>query len=367
MAVDGMVRSGEDRGEGIKDALFSALVEDEGLPQGETLEEHDRKHHHGHFDPSKSKCKFREGLEKSAETDKGDMLEVDKGGRGKGNGESRKSAFVTQRESAANPEARKQGEGRNNGGETRASIANGGEVAAKIGYGYEDVRDGLAKLIRGTDEIAAQRVIDDYFQGVFDDYDWWDEQQNKVDGFGAVRVSNTKRFVAAVIRELGAKYPKVIEAVRDVEFLPTFYDETETEIVQAAVTMGDQAEGESSAMLFGWAGSDIGTYDFMWAGHRKKPWAAADRARGILTANRATFMHEVGHLFYGRGNTKKEWLKLIRDSADKGWTKKVSGYGDTTREELHCECMAWYTMPEYKKGSLPEAVEEFLEWELTGF
>lgn len=61
----------------VKDSLYDALVSDE-MPKNQTLEEHDRRHHHGHFDPSTQTCKFREELSVETENDKADKLDSDK-------------------------------------------------------------------------------------------------------------------------------------------------------------------------------------------------------------------------------------------------------------------------------------------------
>lgn len=63
---------------GMKASLYEALVGDE-LPKGQTLEEHDRQHHHGHFDPSKQSCKFREEMVVEIEADKADELDSGEG------------------------------------------------------------------------------------------------------------------------------------------------------------------------------------------------------------------------------------------------------------------------------------------------
>ena len=63
---------------GVKDELYEALVADEALPDGQTLQEHDKRHHPKGFNPETDTCKFRERLATETETDKGDILDKDK-------------------------------------------------------------------------------------------------------------------------------------------------------------------------------------------------------------------------------------------------------------------------------------------------
>lgn len=90
---------------GVKDSLYDALVSDE-MPKNQTLEEHDKQHHHGHFDPSTQSCKFRDEMEVETDTDKADDVDVDREGGGNGElGYEGKKSLVTAEEDAAYMEA----------------------------------------------------------------------------------------------------------------------------------------------------------------------------------------------------------------------------------------------------------------------
>ena len=105
-----------------QDELVSALlgenyVEDaDTLPQGETLEEHDRKKHKGHFDPSTQTCKFRDEMKKETETDRADEVspesapKADGGDRGEDRRENPKSEYNAVVRAFTNPDGtRKEG------------------------------------------------------------------------------------------------------------------------------------------------------------------------------------------------------------------------------------------------------------------
>lgn len=133
----------------VEDELVSALlgdafVSDEQLPQGETLQEHDRKHHKKGFNPETDSCKFREELKKETETDKGDEVDVDRGreegievdGEGKG-----KKPLVSAEEDAEYLEAVKKGDM-----ETAAKMVR--EVAGRAFPNTKVVdEDGLPKIV----------------------------------------------------------------------------------------------------------------------------------------------------------------------------------------------------------------------------
>lgn len=72
---------------GVKDELYEALVADEVLPDGQTLEEHDKRHHPKGYHEGDT-CKFRERMMEETEADKGDILDKDKrsGGQGSSRG-----------------------------------------------------------------------------------------------------------------------------------------------------------------------------------------------------------------------------------------------------------------------------------------
>ena len=89
----------------VKDSLYDALVSDE-MPKNQTLEEHDRRHHKGHFDPSTQSCKFREEMKVETEADKADEVDADREGGGKSEvGYEGKKSLVTAEEDAAYMEA----------------------------------------------------------------------------------------------------------------------------------------------------------------------------------------------------------------------------------------------------------------------
>lgn len=62
----------------VKDELVEALVADEALPDGQTLEEHDRRHHPKGYHEGDT-CKFREKLATETETDNVDLLDENRG------------------------------------------------------------------------------------------------------------------------------------------------------------------------------------------------------------------------------------------------------------------------------------------------
>lgn len=74
--------------------------------------------------------------------------------------------------------------------------------------------------------------------------------------------------------------------------------------------------------------------------------------------------HELGHHYDNVVLTKRERDKLfdLWFDADKDLlTKKVSKYGVTNPNELFAESFSAWTHPNYKKGSLPKFMEDFLE------
>ena len=95
-----------------KDELYEALVEDaDTLPQGETLEEHDRKKHKGHFDPSTQTCKFRDEMKKETEADRADEISPESAPTAEGGEEGgQKKPLVSAEEDKAYMEAVERGD-----------------------------------------------------------------------------------------------------------------------------------------------------------------------------------------------------------------------------------------------------------------
>lgn len=118
-----------------KDEITSALlgenyVEDaDTLPQGETLEEHDRKKHKGHFDPSTQTCKFRDEMKKETDADRADEISPESAPKAKGEEEGgQKKPLVSPEEDKAYMEAVERGDM-----ETAAKMVR--EVAERNGFG----------------------------------------------------------------------------------------------------------------------------------------------------------------------------------------------------------------------------------------
>ena len=145
---EGKADSGKKKSEKTaKDELYEALVEDEGLPEGQTLQEHDRKHHKGGFNPETDTCKFRDKMSEETETDKGDELDIDNGvgrqeDKTKGKPEAKKP-LVTPEEDRAYMEAVKNGDM---------------DTAAKM------VREAATRYMQGVSGFVLTNGQPDYFQ-----------------------------------------------------------------------------------------------------------------------------------------------------------------------------------------------------------
>lgn len=241
---------------------------------------------------------------------------------------------------------------------------NGEKVAAESPrQTSKQITETLGKDINNMSEGQADTVINDFYQGWYTDRKWMQTQERKAKRFGAINVGKTKRFVAAAVKELSAKYPKIKDVLSHVEFLPAPYGDTKRAYTQGVCARSRNKNDTLYAMMMGWG--EVGRYDYNWEKHRDLPNTVADRGANVLMSNRAVLMHEIGHIFQYTYDNNKEWDELVR-SDKTGWTKHVSDYGNSARDELHSECIAFYTMPEYKKGTFPSEVEAFLDKELKG-
>lgn len=145
---EGKADSGKKKSEKTaKDELYEALVEDEGLPEGQTLQEHDRKHHKGGFNPETDTCKFRDKMSEETETDKGDELDIDNGvGRQEDKTQEKaeaKKPLVTPEEDRAYMEAVKNGDM---------------DTAAEM------VREAATRYMQGVSGFVLTNGQPDYFQ-----------------------------------------------------------------------------------------------------------------------------------------------------------------------------------------------------------
>lgn len=74
------------------------------------------------------------------------------------------------------------------------------------------------------------------------------------------------------------------------------------------------------------------------------------------------FRHEYGHAVHNQGlniDAFDDWFALYKSKGKTFWAETVSEYGSTSASELFAESFACYTIPSYKKGTLPKEVEAF--------
>ena len=249
------------------------------------------------------------------------------------------------------------------------ALGGGGEEGTDIGYSAEDIKKGLGGLINGRSEGAAQKVLDETFKG-----DCRSRFKSMIEGpiakqmskFGEERVGNSKRFMAAVAQEGMAKYPKVKEMFAHTQYIPTIRNHASKRygVVQGELTSANDGGGKDMLFVWGWI-DPLKETNYLEEHNKEVPWVIAHKTTDALNWNRATVMHEIGHMLQYKMQNSKQWNSIVKADAT-GWSKRVSEYGNTHKDELHSECLAYYTMGGYKKGTLPQEVEEFLEKELRG-
>ena len=100
----------------------------------------------------------------------------------------------------------------------------------------------------------------------------------------------------------------------------------------------------------------------------------------------AVLVHELGHVYFNREQNGNDFEKALlstisegkRESAQKitretklsesqfPWLMYVSEYAKTNMNELHSECLAMCSLPNYEKGVLPQAIEDYCFSVLNG-
>lgn len=176
---------------------------------------------------------------------------------------------------------------------------------------------------------------------------------------------DTYNFNAIAIHEMLKRFPNIEEVAKGVEFSlrkPSGRARAEVTTYQTwfmgqlISSRNDIRTPYSKRDKFG---KDAGE------GRRHIPWGTNEEATSLNVSNVAVMMHEIGHLFYHHGRNAVRWEDMLSGMKDKSWEYRVSGYVNDQkpmkrRNELHSECMALYTMPTYKKGTLPKEVEEYM-------
>ena len=102
---------------------------------------------------------------------------------------------------------------------------------------------------------------------------------------------------------------------------------------------------------------------------------------------RNNLVHEIAHTLYNnKGYSSYSWAELagvdkteglveviglenedwqaaksLASRENPGWESKVTDYATKNDNELHSECFAVYALPDYEKGRLPAAIEEYVE------
>ena len=172
------------------------------------------------------------------------------------------------------------------------------------------------------------------------------------------------KFNACAMKEMMRVYPKIGDAVREVMF-----------------SMRKPHKGNAAEVIYSLRLSD---HKILWREIRVPyksgmecnfnpskgepiPYSVTEYATSSNVANVANMMHEIGHIFYRNDGNDARWNAMLDGMKDRAWEHSVSRYPDTYRKrddrrnELHSECMSLYTMPTYKKGTLPQEVEDYME------
>lgn len=176
------------------------------------------------------------------------------------------------------------------------------------------------------------------------------------------RISDMCKFNACALQEMMKVYPTI------------------KGVIKKAMFGIDPPERGTRAEILWWSypdtGQMLGEYRvpyqadsrFNWEPSKDEslPWVTAYHATSSNGSNVGTMMHEIAHLFYREGDNMSRWKTVLSKIEDKSWESNISRYankykGDTRINELHSECMSWYTLPTYVKGTLPKEVEEYME------
>ena len=176
---------------------------------------------------------------------------------------------------------------------------------------------------------------------------------------------DTYNFNASAIHEMLKRYPSIAEVSKGVEFsLRKPSGRARAEVTTYETRFMGQLISSRKDIRTPYSkhdkfGKDAGE------GRRHIPWGTNEEATSLNVSNVAVMMHEIGHLFYHHGRNAVRWENMLSGMKDKSWEYRVSGYVNDQkpmkrRNELHSECMALYTMPTYKNGTLPREVEEYM-------
>lgn len=252
--------------------------------------------------------------------------------------------------------------------------------------------EGMTKaILDGMDSLSVDDAEDILWgiksnEGLFElgYHEWYDRKQHvagRLKRFGKKRAELTERFVASALTELAVQYPAIKSVLGKAQFVPC---PPAPKVGYAAVQLAYHS-GELDSKFFGellqfpYGGDEIEGKVIKKIGQWKKtPFLAATYAPNATLANRMLLMHEVGHLVFDRRTptelqkSEVQWKSIIEkgEKETKDWQKKISRYAQTNNEELHSECFALYTMPDYGTNpnlpKLPKAVEQYLEKELQG-
>ena len=176
---------------------------------------------------------------------------------------------------------------------------------------------------------------------------------------------DTYNFNACAMREMMKRYPNIEAVAKGVEFSlrkPSGIARAEVtwhEIWSLGKIISKRTDIRTPYRKSDKFGEDAGE------GRNRIPWGVNEEATSLNVSNVAVMMHEIGHLFYHHGRNAVRWENMLSGMKDKSWEYRISGYVNDQkpqkrRNELHSECVSLYTLPTYKKGTLPREVEEYM-------
>ncbi len=244
-------------------------------------------------------------------------------------------------------------------------------------------------ITKGMESISAEDA-QEYISGLFTTLKDCGEVQRKAENrlarYPKKRKQETLRFVAATLKDILPRYPKVADALAHFAFYPCRPRSSDSYAAVTRVLYKDsgRVELKGQFMAFPYTHREQDELSFDSDGGKHMAWCIDNYPTNDVMANRACFMHEVGHLlmngerYEDKENNEVAWGKIVNEGRREmeKWDSNISLYpqtcdtGRTRLIELHSECVALFTMPGYGQDSnlpkLPKCVEEYLRKELIG-
>lgn len=244
-------------------------------------------------------------------------------------------------------------------------------------------------ITKGMESISAEDA-QEYISGLFTTLKDCGEVQRKAENrlarYPKKRKQETLRFVAATLKDVLPRYPKIADALAHCAFYPCRPRSSDSyaAVTRALYKDSGRVELKGQFMAFPYTHREQDELSFDSDGGKHMAWCIDNYPTNDVMANRACFMHEVGHLlmngkrYEDKENNEVAWGKIVNEGRREmeKWDSNISLYpqtcdtGRTRLIELHSECVALFTMPGYGQDSnlpkLPKCVEEYLRKELIG-